>query len=174
MDVEEDEQVGGSVAFMLTIIALELARPGRDRLADLANQLDRALVEANHWTPLRVEIKVSGRSQPGGGARFPEDVGMLGEPDQFTRKKLQGPTGGSFRRLRTSRRNQQGFLFAGRFTARSGTRLFVECRLHGYRFADDPDAVLKLLKKYPQMPISFADSCLVVDHGYPFRAPPST
>jgi hypothetical protein len=61
MDVEEDEQVGGSVAVILAIIALELARPGRDRLADLANQLNRALVEADHWTlrigPLCVEIE---------------------------------------------------------------------------------------------------------------------
>ena len=30
-----------------------------------------------------------------------------------------------------------------------------------YRFADDPDAVLKLLEKYSQMPMSFADACLV-------------
>ena len=31
----------------------------------------------------------------------------------------------------------------------------------GYRFADDPDAVLKLLEKYSQVPMSFADACLV-------------
>ena len=48
MDVKEDEQVGGSVALILAVIALELARLGRDRLADLANELDRALVEADH------------------------------------------------------------------------------------------------------------------------------
>src|SRR5262249_958964 len=52
--------IGGSVAVILAIIALELARPGRDRLADLANQLNQALVEADHWTlrigPLCVEI----------------------------------------------------------------------------------------------------------------------
>jgi len=30
-----------------------------------------------------------------------------------------------------------------------------------YRFADDPDAVLKLLEKYSQVPMSFADACLV-------------
>ena len=30
-----------------------------------------------------------------------------------------------------------------------------------YRFADDPDAVLRLLEKYSQMPMSFADACLV-------------
>ena len=30
-----------------------------------------------------------------------------------------------------------------------------------YRFADDMDAVLKLLEKYSGVPISFADACLV-------------
>jgi len=30
-----------------------------------------------------------------------------------------------------------------------------------YRFADDMDAVLKLLEKYADMPMSFADACLV-------------
>jgi len=33
--------------------------------------------------------------------------------------------------------------------------------ISGYRFADDPDAVLKLLEKYSQVPMSFADACLV-------------
>jgi predicted nucleic acid-binding protein len=30
-----------------------------------------------------------------------------------------------------------------------------------YRFADDADAVLKLLEKYSDVPMSFADACLV-------------
>jgi predicted nucleic acid-binding protein len=30
-----------------------------------------------------------------------------------------------------------------------------------YRFADDMDAVLKLLEKYADVPMSFADGCLV-------------
>jgi len=30
-----------------------------------------------------------------------------------------------------------------------------------YRFADDMDAVLKLLEKYRDVPMSFADACLV-------------
>ena len=33
---------------ILEVVALELARLGRDRLADLTNELDRALVEADH------------------------------------------------------------------------------------------------------------------------------
>jgi uncharacterized protein len=31
----------------------------------------------------------------------------------------------------------------------------------GYRFADDMDAVLRLLEKYADVPMSFADACLV-------------
>jgi predicted nucleic acid-binding protein len=31
----------------------------------------------------------------------------------------------------------------------------------GYRFADDMDAVFKLLEKYADVPMSFADACLV-------------
>ena len=31
----------------------------------------------------------------------------------------------------------------------------------GYRFADDMGAVLKLLEKYSDVPMSFADACLV-------------
>jgi|SRR5579863_10099607 uncharacterized protein len=31
----------------------------------------------------------------------------------------------------------------------------------GYRFADDLDAVLKLLEKFADVPMSFADACLV-------------
>jgi len=33
--------------------------------------------------------------------------------------------------------------------------------LCSYRFADDMDAVLKLLEKYADVPMSFADACLV-------------
>src|SRR5512135_3687025 len=33
---------------LLEVVALKLTRPGRDRRANLADQLDRALVEADH------------------------------------------------------------------------------------------------------------------------------
>lgn len=39
--VEEDEQVGGAVALVLAVVALELAWLGRDRLTDFADELDR-------------------------------------------------------------------------------------------------------------------------------------
>src|SRR3984893_4831392 len=48
MHVEEDEQVGRSIALVFAVVALELARLGRDRQADLADELRRALVEADH------------------------------------------------------------------------------------------------------------------------------
>src|SRR6202040_2032555 len=50
MHVEENEQVGRSVALVFAVVALELSRHGQDRLARLADELDRALVEADHWT----------------------------------------------------------------------------------------------------------------------------
>ena len=51
--VEEDEQVRRAVAPVLAVVALDLSRLGRDRQAGLADELNRALVEANHG-PLRV------------------------------------------------------------------------------------------------------------------------
>jgi hypothetical protein len=40
-------------------------------------------------------------------------------------------------------------------------RSFAAAPVCGYRFADDMNAVLKLLEKYADMPMSFADACLV-------------
>ena len=50
MDIEEDEQIGGSVALVLAIVALKLTLPRRDRRPHLADELDRALVEASDST----------------------------------------------------------------------------------------------------------------------------
>jgi hypothetical protein len=49
MDVEAHEQIGGSVALIFAVVALKLARFGRDRASHLADELDRALVEADYW-----------------------------------------------------------------------------------------------------------------------------
>jgi hypothetical protein len=46
--VEKDEQVDGAVAAIFIVEAFQPARRGRDRLAGLADQLGRALVEAHH------------------------------------------------------------------------------------------------------------------------------
>jgi hypothetical protein len=46
--IEADEEIEGAVAAVLEIVAFELARLGRNGLAHLADELDRALVEADH------------------------------------------------------------------------------------------------------------------------------
>ena len=51
---------------------------------------------------------------------------MLGEPDQFIRQQLQGPTGGTLRWVGTGGRNQQRFLFARELAGRARMRLFVQ------------------------------------------------
>ena len=43
-----DEQIDGAVATVLAIVTFQLPWFGRDRLAHLADQLHRALVEADH------------------------------------------------------------------------------------------------------------------------------
>src|SRR4029453_19035286 len=48
MHVEEDEQIGRSIALILAVVALDPARLGRNRLAYLPDELGRALVETDH------------------------------------------------------------------------------------------------------------------------------
>src|SRR6202051_1756794 len=57
---------------------------------------------------------------------LPGDAVMLGEPDQFIRQQLQGPTGATLRWVGTGGRDQQGFLFARELAGRAGTRLFTQ------------------------------------------------
>ena len=45
--IEEDEEIGGAVALVLAVVALEFARVGGDRGSHLADELGRALVEAD-------------------------------------------------------------------------------------------------------------------------------
>jgi uncharacterized protein len=52
-------------------------------------------------------------------------------------------------------------LLGGRGTAGVASLLYRGALICSYRFADDMDAVLKLLEKYSQVPMSFADACLV-------------
>src|SRR4249920_2420356 len=47
MRIEEDEHIGCPIALMLTVVTLDLARRRRDRLADLADELGRTLVETD-------------------------------------------------------------------------------------------------------------------------------
>src|SRR2546426_12767473 len=48
MHVEEDEQVGRSIALILAVETFELAWSGRDRLAHLADEVCRTLVATDH------------------------------------------------------------------------------------------------------------------------------
>ena len=120
MHVEEDEQIGRSIALVLAVVALELSRLGRDRLPHLADELGRALVETDDRAlrigrfgveiehilhagdVLAVDLRnaphvlaprlevVFGQPPAHGLAR---DAFVLGEPDQFTRQQLQRPAG---------------------------------------------------------------------------------
>jgi hypothetical protein len=156
MHVEEDEQIGCAITLVLAIITLQLSRLGLDRLANLADELDRAFVETDHRAlPIRLfsievehifhagdELAVDPRDAPHvlapglelvfrqttahGLAR---DVVVLGEPDQFAGQEFQRPARAAFGRARTGRCNQQGRLFAGELAVGSGARLFAERRL---------------------------------------------
>src|SRR5277367_6708531 len=46
--IEKHEQIGRAIASIFAIVTFRLTRLRRDRLAHLANQLSRTLVEANH------------------------------------------------------------------------------------------------------------------------------
>jgi uncharacterized protein len=52
-------------------------------------------------------------------------------------------------------------LLGRRGTASVASLLYRGVLICSYRFADDMDAVLKLLEKYSQVPMAFADACLV-------------
>jgi len=52
-------------------------------------------------------------------------------------------------------------LLGGHGTASLAALLRLGAIACGYRFADDMNAVLKLLEKYADVPMSFADACLV-------------
>src|SRR6266705_2970803 len=146
-------------------VALGLTRRGRDRLPDLADELGRAFVKANDWAlrigRLRIEVEhilhagdvfaIDLRNAPHVLAprlevvfgqtpahRLARDAVVLGEPDQFVRQQLQGPTGAALGWARTGGRDQQGFLFARELAARSRTRLFTE---RGLQVADDKAAL---------------------------------
>src|SRR6266487_2649022 len=87
-----------------------------------------------HHMSLRLEV-VFGQTP---AHRLARDAVVLGEPDQFVRQQLQGPTGAALGWARTGGRDQQGFLFARELAARSRTRLFTE---RGLQVADDKAAL---------------------------------
>src|SRR3984893_8269233 len=57
--------------------------------------------------------------------------------------------------------SETSHLLGGRGTRSLASLLRRGAVVCGYRFADDMEAVLKLLEKYADVPMSFADACLV-------------
>jgi predicted nucleic acid-binding protein len=57
--------------------------------------------------------------------------------------------------------SEAAHLLGGRGTKSLAALLRRGALVCGFRFADDVDAVLKLLEKYADVPMSFADACLV-------------
>ncbi len=57
--------------------------------------------------------------------------------------------------------SETSHLLGGRGTRSLASLLRRGALVCSYRFADDMDAVLKLLEKYADVPMSFADACLV-------------
>ena len=57
--------------------------------------------------------------------------------------------------------SETSHLLGGRGTRSLASLLRRGALVCGYRFSDDMDAVLKLLDKYSDVPMSFADACLV-------------
>ena len=57
--------------------------------------------------------------------------------------------------------SETSHLLGGRGTGSLASLLRRGALVCGYRFSDDMDAVLKLLDKYSDVPMSFADACLV-------------
>jgi predicted nucleic acid-binding protein len=57
--------------------------------------------------------------------------------------------------------SETSHLLGGRGTRNLASLLHRGALVSGFHFADDMDAVLKLLEKYADVPMSFADACLV-------------
>ena len=143
-------RVRGPVALVFAVVALKLTRLGRDRLAHLADELDRALVEADHrplWVGrLGVEIEhvlhagdvigvdlgnaphllaprleiVLGQAV---AHRFARQALVRGQLDHRVRQELQRPARAARRRARTGGRHQQCLLLAGELALGARARL---------------------------------------------------
>jgi hypothetical protein len=153
MHVDADEEIDGAVAAVLAIVTFELTRLGRDGLAHLTDELDRALVEADH-RPLgigRFGIEVEHVFHAGdifavdpGNAphilapgletvfgqppahRLARQALVLGELDHGVGQQFQRPAGATFRRVCASRCHEQGFFLAGELAPRPRTRILAQ------------------------------------------------
>ena len=149
MHVDDDEEIDGAVAAVLVIVAFELARHGRDWLAHLADELDRAFVEADHRSLGIGRFGIEVEHVFHAGDVFPIDMGnaphviaprldvifgqpptnrlvrqalMFSELDDRTGQQLQRPAGATLRRTCAGRCHQQGFFLAGELALRPRTR----------------------------------------------------
>ncbi len=144
----------GAVAAVLAVVALDLPGLGRDRLAHLADELDRALVEADHRPLAGRAPRHRGRAHPPCGRRTRRrPAGMhhiflrhglrsfsasrrrtvsrdrlvvLGQLDHLVGQQLQRPARAARRRVGAGGRHQQGFLLAGELALRAGSRLLAQ------------------------------------------------
>ena len=151
--VEEHEQIGGSVAPVLAVVALDLPRLGRDRPAHLADELDRALVEADHG-PLRVRrlgveiehvlhagdvVGVDLRDAPHLPAprleivvgqapthRLARQTLVRSQLDHLAGEQVERPSGAARRRVCAGGRHQQRLLLAGQLAFGAGARLLAQ------------------------------------------------
>ena len=133
MGIDEYEQVSSPVALILAVVTLDLARLSRNRLAHLADELGRALIETDHWAlPIgffSIEIEhilhagnvfgidlwnaphvfapglevIFSQTSP---YRLARDFLVFGELDHRTCQQLQRPAGAAHRWLRTGGRHQ--------------------------------------------------------------------
>src|SRR5262245_59816907 len=141
MHVEDDEQIGGSIALVFAVIPFKPAGSGRHWLPDLADELGRALVETDHRARriglLGIEVEhvlhagdvigIDLRNAPHVLAprlevifgqtpahRLAGDTIVLGELDQFTGQQLQCPTAAACRWLGTGGGDEQDLLLVSR------------------------------------------------------------
>src|SRR5271156_4360627 len=153
MHVDANEEIDGAVAAILTIVSFELAWRGGDRLTDLADELDRALVEADH-RPVgigRFGIEVEHVFHAGdifaidlwnaphipapgletvfgqpSAHRLARQALVPGERDHGIGQQSQRPAGATLGRAGAGRCHQQGFLLAGELALRSRTRFLAQ------------------------------------------------
>jgi hypothetical protein len=153
MHVDADERIDGAVAAVLAIVTFELTRLGRDRLAHLPDQLDRALVEADN-RPLgigRLGIEVEHvfhdgdifAVNPGNAPHIPapgletvfsqppahrlaRQALVPGELDHGVGQQFQRPAGATRGRVCASGCHQQGFFLAGELALRPRTRILAQ------------------------------------------------
>src|SRR6202022_2268474 len=153
MRVDADEEIDGAVAAVLVIVTFELTRLGRDRLSYLADELDRALVEADHRLlgigRFGIEVEYVFHAgdifaiDPGNAPHIlaPAIQTVFGQPpahrlarqalvpgqlDHGVGQQFQRPAGATLGRVCASRRHQQGFFLAGELALRPRTGILAQ------------------------------------------------